>query len=193
MPTSTVPLPRAEVRCAGRTQGAAPLTRPVPGGIASVPPVEQNEGGHVGIAVWAKARRLPTHPSPPAAGRLTAGLAVAACAAFPVLEVAALVALVAAVRRLEEVRRELADQALLQERLRIDEELRRTVGAALEDLAARGACTGPWRCAVELPPQHRAITRSRGRWGARYRVIKLLRLARGLRCLVSLPVSVGPL
>ncbi len=46
-----------------------------------------------------------------------------------------LVALAAAVRRLEQTRRELAEQALLRERLRIDDELRATVGVALADLA----------------------------------------------------------
>lgn len=55
-----------------------------------------------------------------------------------VLWLYALVALVAAVRRLEQARRELAEQALLRERLRIDDELRATVGVALADLADRG-------------------------------------------------------
>lgn len=55
-----------------------------------------------------------------------------------VLWLYALVALVAAVRRLEQARRELAERALVRERLRIDDELRSTVGVALADLAERG-------------------------------------------------------
>lgn len=55
-----------------------------------------------------------------------------------VLWLYALVGLVAAVRRLELAHRELADQALLRERLRIDDELRATVGVALADLADQG-------------------------------------------------------
>ncbi len=54
-----------------------------------------------------------------------------------VLWLYALVALDAAVRRLEQARRELAERALLRERLRIDDELRATVGVALAELADR--------------------------------------------------------
>jgi two-component system sensor histidine kinase DesK len=46
--------------------------------------------------------------------------------------------LVGAVRRLEEARRVLADEAVVRERLRIDGELRETLGAALRSIAARG-------------------------------------------------------
>ena len=49
-----------------------------------------------------------------------------------------LVWLVGAARRLEHARLLLAEQALARERLRIDGELRRTLGAALEAIAARG-------------------------------------------------------
>ena len=49
-----------------------------------------------------------------------------------------LVWLVGAARRLEHARLLLAEQALARERLRIDRELRRTLGAALEAIAARG-------------------------------------------------------
>jgi two-component system, NarL family, sensor histidine kinase DesK len=49
-----------------------------------------------------------------------------------------LVWLVGATRRLEHVRLTLAEEALARERLRIDGELRRTLGAALEAIAARG-------------------------------------------------------
>ena len=49
-----------------------------------------------------------------------------------------LVWLVGATRRLEQARLLLADEALTRERLRIDAELRRTLGAALEAIAARG-------------------------------------------------------
>lgn len=49
-----------------------------------------------------------------------------------------LIWLVAAARRLERLRRELADQALFRERVRIDDELRGSVGVALADLAAGG-------------------------------------------------------
>ena len=49
-----------------------------------------------------------------------------------------LVWLVGATRRLEQARLLLAQQALARERLRIDGELRRTLGAALEAIAARG-------------------------------------------------------
>jgi two-component system sensor histidine kinase DesK len=49
-----------------------------------------------------------------------------------------LVWLVGATRRLQEARLLLADQAIARERLRIDGELRRTVGAALDAIAARG-------------------------------------------------------
>lgn len=54
-----------------------------------------------------------------------------------VLWLYALVALVAAVRRLEQAHSELAGQALLRERLRIDDELRATVGVALANLVDR--------------------------------------------------------
>jgi two-component system, NarL family, sensor histidine kinase DesK len=49
-----------------------------------------------------------------------------------------LVWLVGATRRLQEARVVLAEQAIAHERLRIDGELRRTVGAALEAIVARG-------------------------------------------------------
>jgi len=49
-----------------------------------------------------------------------------------------LVWLVGAARRLEHARLLLAEQALAHERLRIDGELRRTLGTALEAIAARG-------------------------------------------------------
>src|SRR5215831_688753 len=49
-----------------------------------------------------------------------------------------LVWLVGAARRLEHARLLLAEEALARERLRIDDELRRTLGAALEEIAARG-------------------------------------------------------
>jgi two-component system, NarL family, sensor histidine kinase DesK len=58
-----------------------------------------------------------------------------------------LVWLVGATRRLEDARLALADQAIARERLRIDAELRRTLGAALEAIVARGrraaALSGP--------------------------------------------------
>jgi two-component system, NarL family, sensor histidine kinase DesK len=53
-----------------------------------------------------------------------------------------LVWLVGAARRLEQARLLLAEQALGRERLRIDGELRRTLGAALEAIAARGQRAG---------------------------------------------------
>jgi signal transduction histidine kinase len=53
-----------------------------------------------------------------------------------------LVWLVGAARRLEHARLLLAEQALARERLRIDGELRRTLGAALEAIAARGQRAG---------------------------------------------------
>jgi len=46
--------------------------------------------------------------------------------------------LLAAIRQLEETRRSLANDAVVGERLRIEAELRRTVGAALDVIAARG-------------------------------------------------------
>lgn len=49
-----------------------------------------------------------------------------------------LVWLTGATRRLQEARRVLAEQAIARERLRIDEELRRTVGAALQAIVAKG-------------------------------------------------------
>jgi two-component system sensor histidine kinase DesK len=49
-----------------------------------------------------------------------------------------LVWLTGATRRLQEARLALAEQAIARERLRIDGELRRTVGAALEAVVARG-------------------------------------------------------
>jgi two-component system sensor histidine kinase DesK len=57
--------------------------------------------------------------------------------------------LLGSIRRLEAARRSLADEAVVRERLRIDGELRRTVGAALDSIAARGeraaALTAPGR------------------------------------------------
>lgn len=49
-----------------------------------------------------------------------------------------LIWLVAAARRLDQARREVAGKALLRERVRIDDELHRTVGAALAELVVRG-------------------------------------------------------
>jgi two-component system, NarL family, sensor histidine kinase DesK len=49
-----------------------------------------------------------------------------------------LVWLVGATRRLQDAREALAEEAVARERLRIDGELRRTLGAALEAIAARG-------------------------------------------------------
>jgi two-component system, NarL family, sensor histidine kinase DesK len=46
--------------------------------------------------------------------------------------------LLGAIRQLEETRRSLAEEAVARERLRLDDELRRTVGAALDSIAARG-------------------------------------------------------
>lgn len=46
--------------------------------------------------------------------------------------------LVGAVRRLEEARRALADEAVVRERLRIDADLRETLGSALETIATQG-------------------------------------------------------
>jgi two-component system, NarL family, sensor histidine kinase DesK len=46
--------------------------------------------------------------------------------------------LLGAVRQLEETRRLLAEEAVARERLRLDDELRQTVGAALGSIAARG-------------------------------------------------------
>jgi two-component system, NarL family, sensor histidine kinase DesK len=46
--------------------------------------------------------------------------------------------LLGAIRQLEETRRSLAEDAVARERLRLDDELRRTVGAALDSIAARG-------------------------------------------------------
>jgi len=46
--------------------------------------------------------------------------------------------LVGAVRRLEEARRALADEAVVRERVRIDGQLRETLGAALRSIAAQG-------------------------------------------------------
>ncbi|WP_433475136.1 hypothetical protein ACQPZP_41795 [Spirillospora sp. CA-142024] len=53
-----------------------------------------------------------------------------------------LIWLVGAVRRLHAARRALADEAVARERLRIDEDLRRTVGTALESIAAQGGRAG---------------------------------------------------
>src|SRR5215475_8842818 len=55
-----------------------------------------------------------------------------------------LVWLVGAARRLEHARLLLAEEALARERLRIDGELRRTLGAALEAIAARGRRAACW-------------------------------------------------
>lgn len=46
--------------------------------------------------------------------------------------------LLGAIRQLQEARQSLAEEAVVRERLRIDGELRRTVGAALDSIAARG-------------------------------------------------------
>lgn len=46
--------------------------------------------------------------------------------------------LLGAVRQLHETRRSLAEEAVVRERLRIDDELRRAVGAALDSIATRG-------------------------------------------------------
>jgi two-component system sensor histidine kinase DesK len=46
--------------------------------------------------------------------------------------------LLGAVRQLEQTRRSLAEEAVTRERLRLDDELRRTVGTALDSIAARG-------------------------------------------------------
>ena len=62
-----------------------------------------------------------------------------------------LVWLVGATRRLQEARLVLAEQAIARERLRIDGELRRTVGAALEAIVARGE----W--AIALAARHPAM------------------------------------
>ncbi|MGP4025822.1 hypothetical protein [Actinomadura sp. 3N407] len=58
------------------------------------------------------------------------------------LPVFLLIWLVGAVRRLHTARGALADKAVARERLRIDEELRHTVGTALESIAARGRRAG---------------------------------------------------
>jgi two-component system, NarL family, sensor histidine kinase DesK len=66
-------------------------------------------------------------------------------AAFPAISVGwrgasvfVLVWLVGASRRLQDARLELAEQAIARERLRIDDELRRTLGVALHAIVARG-------------------------------------------------------
>jgi len=53
-----------------------------------------------------------------------------------------LIWLVGAVRRLHAARRALADEAVARERLRIDEDLRHTVGTALESIAVQGERAG---------------------------------------------------
>jgi hypothetical protein len=58
------------------------------------------------------------------------------------LPVFLLIWLVGAVRRLHAARRALADKAVARERLRIDEDLRHTVGTALESIAAQGERAG---------------------------------------------------
>jgi signal transduction histidine kinase len=58
------------------------------------------------------------------------------------LPVFLLIWLVGAVRRLHAARRALADKAVARERLRIDEDLRHTVGTALESIAAQGKRAG---------------------------------------------------
>jgi two-component system sensor histidine kinase DesK len=50
--------------------------------------------------------------------------------------------LIGATRRLEAARRELAEEAVTRERLRIDGELRRTLSSALEEIAERGRRAG---------------------------------------------------
>lgn len=51
---------------------------------------------------------------------------------------AVVVALIRAARELQEARLVLAEEAVVRERLRIDDELRRTIGDALEQIASRG-------------------------------------------------------
>ncbi|MGI8329595.1 histidine kinase [Actinomadura scrupuli] len=58
------------------------------------------------------------------------------------LPVFLLIWLVGAVRRLRAAQRALADRAVARERLRIDEDLRHTVGTALESIAAQGERAG---------------------------------------------------
>lgn len=98
------------------------------------------------LAVSAMLLVPPVWTPPVLLGLAAATVPLAVAAGVPVLELwyprevlwlSALVALVAAARRLEQARRDLADQALLRERLRIDDELRGTVGAALGDLVRR--------------------------------------------------------
>jgi hypothetical protein len=79
---------------------------------------------------------------------------------WPAIALAVLIWLVRIIRELRTARRELADRALLLERKRIDEELARTIGSALELIladgltAARLARTDPQAAAREL----RALT-----------------------------------
>jgi hypothetical protein len=61
---------------------------------------------------------------------------------FAAVPLAVVVWLVRAARQLQAARLTLADEAVVRERLRIDGELRRTVGAALEAIAAQGDRTG---------------------------------------------------
>jgi len=61
---------------------------------------------------------------------------------FAAVPLAVVVWLVRAARRLEATRLALAEEAVVRERLRIDSELRRTVGAALEAIAAQGERAG---------------------------------------------------
>ncbi|WP_160160972.1 histidine kinase [Actinomadura sp. K4S16] len=92
------------------------------------------------------------------------------------LPVFLLIWLVGAVRRLHAARRALADRAVARERLRIDRELRETVGAALESITVRGeragALAGSDRAAAEA--ELRALA-----GGSRQALAEARRLVRG--------------
>jgi two-component system sensor histidine kinase DesK len=86
--------------------------------------------------------------------------------AWQALSLFVIVWLVVAVRRLHEARSTLADEAIAQEQVRVDDEVRRTVGTALEAITTRGdaACrlVGVGRAEPELRAlvelSHRTLT-----------------------------------
>ena len=78
-----------------------------------------------------------------AAGTLLSGLYFAVVVSFRTSAVFVLVWLVGAVRRVEATRRALAVQAVEQERLRIDVELNRSLGATLQEIIAVGEQLAP--------------------------------------------------
>jgi hypothetical protein len=94
------------------------------------------------------------------------------------LPVFLLIWLVGAVRRLGAARLALADRAVGRERSRIDEDLRRTVGAALESIAGRGENAGA--LALRNPPAAQAELRALVR-ESRSALAEARRLVRGYR------------